>query len=144
MLWGLVAMMTLLLYGATVGDPDYVWGFASRDLLGAAGIGLVGLMISCLMAALMASKSTMMLTTSALLTRNVYAPMRPGKSDQHYVWAGRIFNVLYMIASVMAATSFKSVFEFNIKIHYDVQLDRRGHFSGSACCGGGPTGSERG
>ncbi len=109
-LWGLVAMMTLLLYGATVGDPDYVWGFASRDLLGAAGIGLVGLMISCLMAALMASKSAMMLTTSALLTRNIYAPMCPGKSDQHYVWAGRIFNVLYMIASVMAATSFKSVF----------------------------------
>ena len=43
-IWGFIAMMTLLLYGSQVTDPDYVWGLATRELL---PVGLVGLMIAC-------------------------------------------------------------------------------------------------
>ena len=56
-MWGVVALLTVVLYGGTISDPDYVWGHATRDLLGPLGIGLVGLMIACLIAALMAAKS---------------------------------------------------------------------------------------
>lgn len=109
-LWGLVALLTLLLYGSTIKDPDYVWGHATRDLLGPVNIGLVGLMIASMMAALMAAKSAMMLTTSALITRNLYQPLAKNKSEKHYVWAGRVFGALFMVAAALMAMQFKSVF----------------------------------
>jgi len=84
-IWGFVAMLLLMLYGHQVSDPDFVWGTATRDLLGSVGIGLVGLMIACLMAALMSTADALMLTTSALLTQSVYRPMFPGRSEKHYI-----------------------------------------------------------
>lgn len=110
-MWGIVALMTVVLYGGTISDPDYVWGHATRDLLGPLNIGLVGLMIACLIAALMASKSAFMLTAAALITNNLYRPFRPDCSENHYIWAGRIFSTLYMIVSAYIATQSKGLFE---------------------------------
>ncbi|MCC6679955.1 MAG: sodium:solute symporter family protein [Phycisphaeraceae bacterium] len=73
--WGLVAMMLLLLYGATAGDPDLVWGRAVRDLVGPVGFGLLGLTVACLFAALMSTMSAHQMCVSALLTRNIYLPL---------------------------------------------------------------------
>lgn len=110
-MWGVVALMTVVLYGGTISDPDYVWGHATRDLLGPLNIGLVGLMIACLIAALMASKSAFMLTAAALITNNLYRPFRPNCSENHYIWAGRIFSALYMLISAYIATQSKGLFE---------------------------------
>ena len=44
---GLLALFTVVLYGGKISNPDYVWGHATRDLLGPVGFGLVGLMIAC-------------------------------------------------------------------------------------------------
>ncbi|MCX5685293.1 MAG: sodium:solute symporter family protein, partial [Planctomycetota bacterium] len=108
---GLVAMMCLVIYGDSIRDPDYVWGRATRDLLSPAGLGLVGLMIACLMAALMSMASMLMLTTAAILTNSVYRPLFPGKSEQHYVWVGRAFSVFYLVSGVLIATKFTSIFD---------------------------------
>ena len=110
-MWGVVALMTVVLYGGSISDPDYVWGHATRDLLGPLNIGLVGLMIACLIAALMAAKSAFMLTASALITNNLYRPFRPNRSENHYIWAGRIFSALYMLVSAYIATQSKGLFE---------------------------------
>lgn len=110
-MWGVVALMTVVLYGGTVSDPDYVWGHATRDLLGPVNLGLVGLMIACLIAALMAAKSAFMLTASALITNNLYRPFRPDCSEKHYIWAGRVFSALYMFVSAYIATQSKGLFE---------------------------------
>jgi SSS family solute:Na+ symporter len=110
-MWGFVALLTVVLYGGTISDPDYVWGHATRDLLGPLGIGLVGLMIACLIAALMAAKSAFMLTAAALITNNLYRPFRPNCSENHYIWAGRIFSALYMLVSAYIATQSKGLFE---------------------------------
>ena len=109
-IWGFVAMLLLLLYGNTVSDPDYVWGTATRDLLGSTGIGLVGLMIACLMAALMSTADALMLTTSALITHSVYRPLVPGRSEGHYVNAGRVFCIIYIAGGVLLAVFFDDVF----------------------------------
>ncbi len=109
-MWGVVALMTVVLYGGTISDPDYVWGHATRDLLGPLGIGLVGLMIACLIAALMAAKSAFMLTAAALITNNLYRPFRPNCSENHYIWAGRVFSALYMLVSAYFATQSKDLF----------------------------------
>ena len=110
-MWGVVALMTVVLYGGTISDPDYVWGHATRDLLGPLNMGLVGLMIACLIAALMAAKSAFMLTAAALITNNLYRPIRPNCSENHYIWAGRIFSALYMLVSAYIATQSKGLFE---------------------------------
>jgi len=106
-IWGFLAMMTLLLYGAKVSDPDMVWGMATRDLL---PTGLVGLMIACLMAALMSTADALMLTSSSLLTNNVYKPLCPGKSESHYVLMGRIFCLAYIVGGVAIALVLDDVF----------------------------------
>ncbi|MFT5623107.1 MAG: SSS family solute:Na+ symporter [Bacteroidia bacterium] len=106
-IWGFLAMMTLLLYGDSVTDPDMVWGMATRDLL---PVGLVGLMIACLMAALMSTADALMLTCSSLLTNSVYRPLFPNKSDQHYILIGRLFCVTYIVGGVAIALVLDDVF----------------------------------
>jgi SSS family solute:Na+ symporter len=109
-MWGVLALMTLVLYSGTISNPDYVWGHATRDLLGPLGFGLVGLMIACLIAALMASKSAFMITAAALVTNNLYRPFRPHCSENHYIWVGRVFSVFYVLVSAYFATQSKSLF----------------------------------
>lgn len=109
-IWGLVAMFTIVLYRGIVTNPDYVWGHASRDLLGPVSIGLVGLMIACLMAALMAVVDAKMVKASGLFTISLYTPLFPNRSEKHYIWVGRTVGVIYVVLSVMVATQFKSVF----------------------------------
>jgi SSS family solute:Na+ symporter len=110
-LWGLLALFTVVLYGGKISNPDYVWGHATRDLLGPAGFGLVGLMIACLIAALMSAKSAFMLTAAAMITNNLYKPFRPNQSEAHYVMMGRIFGALYMFISAYFAVKSNSIFE---------------------------------
>lgn len=109
-IWGFVGLMTLTLYSGVVRDPDFVWGYATRDLLGPLGIGLVGLMVACLMAALMSTADALMITSSSLLTCNVYRPLFPGRSERHYLWAGRAFCACYMLGGVLIAVNSSSVF----------------------------------
>jgi len=110
-LWGLLALFTVVLYGGKISNPDYVWGHATRDLLGPVGFGLVGLMIACLIAALMSAKSAFMLTAAAMVTNNLYKPFRPNQSEAHYVKMGRIFGALYMFISAYFAVKSNSIFE---------------------------------
>ncbi|HKK61037.1 MAG TPA: sodium:solute symporter family protein [Bacteroidales bacterium] len=110
-LWGLLALFTLVLYGDTISNPDYVWGHATRDLLGPVGAGLVGLMIASLIAALMSAKSTFLLSASAMITNNLYRPFRPNKSEAHYIKMGRVFGALYMFICAYFAMKSSSLFE---------------------------------
>lgn len=109
-MWGFLALLTMVLYKGSISDPDYIWGHATRDLLGPIGLGLVGLMIASLMAALMAAKSAFMLSASALITNNLYRPMVPGRDERHYLRAGRVFSALYMAVSILVAMQFNDVF----------------------------------
>ncbi len=110
-LWGLLALFTLVLYGDTISNPDYVWGHATRNLLGPVGLGLVGLMIASLIAALMSAKSTFLLSASAMITNNLYRPFRPNKSEAHYIKMGRVFGALYMFICAYFAMKSSSLFE---------------------------------
>jgi len=121
LLWGVSALLLVILYTGTVKDPDYLWGHACRDLLGSVGFGLVGLMIACLMAALMSTADMMMITTSSLLTQNFVRPFFPNLSEKNYVYIGRIIGFFVVIGGVLIASQFDNVFymmkiiwEFNI------------------------------
>lgn len=110
-MWGLVGLSAVLLYTGKVQNSDLIWGYATRDLLGELKVGLVGLMIVSMMAALMSTASTLMLTVSGLLLHNVYRPLVENKSERHYIWASRIFGALFLIGSAIIATQFDSILE---------------------------------
>jgi len=110
-LWGVFGLAAIVLYAGHIEDSDLVWGYATRDLLGPLGLGLVGLMIACLMAALMSTADCLMLTCSSLLTHNLYRPLRPGRAEAHYVWAGRVFGALVLVGSVLLSTAFDTILQ---------------------------------
>ena len=103
--WAILALFILALYGTSVKDPDLLWGMASKDLL---PVGLLGLMLACLLAALMSSADTHMVVISGLITNNIYKPLFEGKSEKHYLTAGRIFALVHISGAVLVALLGKS------------------------------------
>ena len=143
-LWGIFGLAAVVLYSSEVNHSDLVWGYATRDLLGPLNLGLVGLMIACLMAALMSTADCLMLTCSSLLTHNLYRPLMADRSEHHYVWAGRVFGALVLVGSVLLATAFdtilqllKFVWEFPVMLAPAFWLGmkwRRANVSGAWAC----------
>ncbi|MCP4378178.1 MAG: sodium:solute symporter family protein [bacterium] len=110
-LWGVFGLAAIVLYSSTVQNSDMIWGYATRDLLGPLGLGLVGLMIACLMAALMSTADCLMLTCSSLLTHNLYRQIVSGRNPRHYVWAGRIFGGLVLVGAAWIALQFDTILQ---------------------------------
>jgi solute:Na+ symporter, SSS family len=117
-LWGAVGLLAYALYNRDIQNSDLVWGRATRDLLGGAGFGLVGLVITCALAALQSSASTLIISCSSLLTRNVYEPLVPHRSDSHYIQVGRIAAVLILAASVLVCLGHDTVLEM-LKFYWE-------------------------
>jgi len=110
-LWGMTGLIAIVLYSRQIKDPDLVWGYATRDLLGGLGLGLVGMMIACLLAALMSSADMMMITASGVLTHNLYRPLFPNLGEKHYVRAGRVLGSVVLIGAAFLASWFDTVLQ---------------------------------
>ena len=94
--WALTALIILALMADNVElaeHPDHVWGIAAREILGPFNLGLVGLMLACLIAALMSSADCYMLIISGLIVRNWFAPLVPHASEKTYLLVGRMAGV---------------------------------------------------
>lgn len=109
--WAIFGLIAIVLYSGKVIHSDLIWGYATLDLLGPFKIGLVGLMIACLLAALLSTVDCYMITCSSLLTHNFYAPLMPGRSQRHYVWAGRIFGALVVLGGAWVALQFDTILQ---------------------------------
>ena len=111
--WALTGLIILALLADSVEIAevkDRAWGVASRELLGTAKLGLVGLMLACLIAALMSTADTMMLVCSALVVHNVYAPFfNPNATERTYVNTGRIVGLIVVAGSAFAALAISDV-----------------------------------
>jgi solute:Na+ symporter, SSS family len=97
MFWVMLALFILTLYGAEIKDPDLLWGVASKELLPA---GFLGLMLACLIAALMSTTDTHMIVVSGLITNNIYKPLAKNRSEKHYLNAGRLFGVVHILGAI--------------------------------------------
>ena len=102
--WALTALIALALLAGNAeiaANPDHVWGVAAREILGPLKMGLVGLMLACLMAAMMSSADCYMIVTSALVVKNIYAPyVNPNASEKRYVMVGRLTGLLIILGFV--------------------------------------------
>jgi len=105
--WALVGLMVAAmiargLFGAhALKDPEDAFGFACQHLLSP---GLRGLLISSVMGACLAACSALMVDSGALFTQGFYRPrLAPKKSDQHYLWVGRISGLAAVVLAVVYA-----------------------------------------
>ena len=104
--WMLTAMIVLTLYSdnpTLLKDPDKTWGVASAELLGP---GLTGLMLACLLAALMSSVDAYMIVGSGLVVRNIYAPfINPNATEKQCLLLGRLTGIIVVGGAVLMALS---------------------------------------
>ncbi len=112
--WALTALIALALLAGSAEialDPDRVWGVAAREILGPLNMGLVGLMLACLMAAMMSSADAYMIVTAGLVTRNVYAAfINPDADERTYVLVGRISGLITIVGAALVAITMADVF----------------------------------
>ena len=110
--WVLTALIAMALFADShelADDPDKTWGIAARELLGP---GLTGLMLACLLAALMSSVDAHMIIGSALVVRNLYAAyINPAASERTYVTVGRLTGASIVVAAVIVSLTMMDVFK---------------------------------
>ena len=113
--WALTALIALALLAGNAqiaADPELVWGVAAREILGPINLGLVGLMLACLMAALMSSADTYMIVSSALITRNIYcAYLKPDASEADSVKVARLTGLSIIIGASIVSVTIADVFK---------------------------------
>lgn len=78
--------------------------------------GLLGLGLTALMASFMSGMAGNVTAFNTVWTYDIYQSyIKPGKSDNHYLWVGRlatVFGVLLSIATAYVAASFNNVMDF--------------------------------
>jgi solute:Na+ symporter, SSS family len=113
--WVITALIVLTLFGndmALMKDADMAWGTATKQLLGPLGIGLVGLMLACLLAALMSSVDCYMLVCSALVVRNVYVPfVNPKAGEKECLLLGRVTGGVVVLGAVIISVTMLDMFK---------------------------------
>jgi len=112
--WVLLGLCAFVMYpGMTAkADIDQSFGLIARDLLPAIMPGLIGIFIASLLASIMSSCDSFMITCSALFTQNLYRPLvAPGRSERHYVNVGRVAAAVTVSGGVWFAYQFESVLD---------------------------------
>lgn len=84
---GLIALPTKLVDGVSVIDGDTVFPMLVTSLL---PTGIRGLIVACLLAALMSSLASLFNSSASLFTVDLYEKIRPGRSERHLLLVGRI------------------------------------------------------
>jgi len=82
-------------------DPDKVYGTVARTFLPQMMLGLLGVFLAALLAGVMSSCDSFMISAAGLFTENIYKPARPGRSNRHYMLAGRITSI-FVVAGGLA------------------------------------------
>ena len=85
--WALAGLLAIGIYAGQLHDPDLIWGYMSKDLLVP---GAIGLMLVGVLAANMSTLDASSVAYAALFIRNLYKPFFPDRSEQHYLFVGRI------------------------------------------------------
>jgi Na+/proline symporter len=89
---------------------DELFGRAARDVLPGVAPGLVGLLLAALLAAVMSSSDAQMVVSSGLFTENIYRRfLARGRSQRHYLWAGRLSGLVIVALALILQTTFQDV-----------------------------------
>ncbi len=99
---GIAALAYFIQQGKEVNKEtaDQIYGAMAHTFLVP---GLLGLFIAALLAGVMSSCDSFMISASGLFTENLYKPLRPDRDERHYVRVGRIVSLLIVLGGVMFA-----------------------------------------
>jgi solute:Na+ symporter, SSS family len=95
---GLIALPTKLVDGVPVIDGDTVFPTLVASLL---PTGIRGLIVACLLAALMSSLASLFNSSASLFTVDLYEKIRPGRSPQHLLLVGRIATTVVVVLGIL-------------------------------------------
>lgn len=107
-LWALAGLIAIGLYAGQLNDPDLIWGYMTRQLLGP---GLIGIMMIGVLAANMSSLDAQSVSLSALFVRQVYMIFKPSESEKHYIFIGRIVIVIMIYGGIGMALYISNLLE---------------------------------
>lgn len=104
-LTGIGALAYFMQQGTPVDDidPDRVYGLMAQTFLPTLAPGALGLFIAALLAGVMSSCDSFMISSAALATENLYRPLVAGRSQMHYVNFGRLVSLVIVAAGVIVA-----------------------------------------
>jgi len=88
--WCFIGLAGVVYFAGRNVKPDQVFGMTAYEFLPKLMPGLLGIFIGGVMASVMSTCDALLLSTSALITENLYRPLNPNKTKMHYVWVGRI------------------------------------------------------
>ncbi len=108
---GLAALAYFIKEGTAISgiDPDRVYGQMAKEFLPGIMPGLLGLFIAALLAGVMSSCDSFMISSSALFTENLYKPMRKGRTKSHYLKIARFAAVAIVGFGLVFAYSMDGV-----------------------------------
>lgn len=84
--WCFCGLIAVALFGPNLSDADQTWGLLTRTLL---PVGLVGVMIIGILGGKLAALGAASIVLSALVVKNLYTPLFPGRSERHYMIVAR-------------------------------------------------------
>jgi SSS family solute:Na+ symporter len=106
--WALAGLIAIGLYMGKMHDPDLIWGFMTKDLLFP---GAIGLMLVGILAANMSTLDAGAVSYSALFIKNLYEPLRPNKTEKHYLFVGRIAIGVTLLGGIAVAALINNLLE---------------------------------
>lgn len=113
--WSLTAMAAVAWYIQNGQDPslldteslkraaDGIYGEVAYTFLPRLTPGLLGLFLAALLAGVMSSCDSFMISSAALFTENIYRPLRTDVSNSHCIWVGRLASVVVVAGGVAFA-----------------------------------------
>ena len=106
--WCICGLIAVALFGRNLSDPDHTWGLLTRTLL---PTGMIGLMIVGILGGKLAYMGANLMSLSALIVRNLYVPLFPGRSERHYIVAARVSIPVVLLLGIGVALYMNSAVE---------------------------------
>ena len=113
--WSITAICAVAWYIQKGNDPalmdpstlksraDGIYGEVAYYFLPRLMPGLLGLFLAALLAGIMSSCDSFMISSAALFTENIYKPMRSRVSEKHCIWVGQSASLLVVFGGVAFA-----------------------------------------
>jgi SSS family solute:Na+ symporter len=95
---GLLQLPMKVVDGVATIDGDTVFPTLVTTLLPS---GIRGLIVACLLAALMSSLASLFNSSASLFTVDIYEKLRPGQSEKHLLTVGRIATTVVVVLGIL-------------------------------------------
>ena len=106
--WAFTGLLAIGLFAGQLHDPDLIWGYMTRELLGP---GFIGVMMIGVLAANMSSLEMQSVSLAALFVHQIYKPLASNKTERHYLFVSRVVIFFILLGGITMALYVKNLLE---------------------------------